>query len=287
MHNSPGPDFVCIGAQKAGTTWLYENLKKHPEVWLPPTKEVLYFNRVRTNEKLLGKWDITHPYGIYNRYLKNQLPLKLNNLRWLREYYRLQHSKSWYLNLFNEKYTNGKTCGDITPDYSTLDDSGVNYAKKVLGSEIPIIVILRNPIERSWSSAKMIFRYYNKDYNNDNYSDIARLLKTPYLTLCSDYTNIITRWRERFNNVHIMTYDKLCTSPTGFLKDISMILNIDNHWDNKTVGRRVWSDSKRIPMPETIHDLLKKQYYHEMEKLYSLTGFSEVKKWLIEADNQL
>jgi hypothetical protein len=38
------PNFICIGAQRAGTTWLYENLKKHPEVFLPDIKELRFFN---------------------------------------------------------------------------------------------------------------------------------------------------------------------------------------------------------------------------------------------------
>jgi hypothetical protein len=37
------PDFLGIGAQKAGTTWLGRNLQAHPEVWMPRMKEVHYF----------------------------------------------------------------------------------------------------------------------------------------------------------------------------------------------------------------------------------------------------
>ena len=37
------PHFLCIGAQKAGTTWLYHNLRSHPAVWMPPLKEIFYF----------------------------------------------------------------------------------------------------------------------------------------------------------------------------------------------------------------------------------------------------
>ena len=41
----PLPDLLCIGAQKAGTTWLYENLARHPEIFVPPdVKEVHYFD---------------------------------------------------------------------------------------------------------------------------------------------------------------------------------------------------------------------------------------------------
>src|SRR3954454_14322487 len=40
-----GPDFLCVGAQKAGTGWLYEQLRFHPDFWMPPVKELHYFDR--------------------------------------------------------------------------------------------------------------------------------------------------------------------------------------------------------------------------------------------------
>jgi hypothetical protein len=39
------PDFLCIGAQKAGTTWLYKNLRHHPGIQLTQPKELHYFDR--------------------------------------------------------------------------------------------------------------------------------------------------------------------------------------------------------------------------------------------------
>lgn len=38
-------DFLGIGAQKSGTSWLYENLKRHPGVFIPDTKEIHYWDR--------------------------------------------------------------------------------------------------------------------------------------------------------------------------------------------------------------------------------------------------
>ena len=38
------PDFLGIGAQKAGTSWLHENLRCHPELYLPEDKELHYWN---------------------------------------------------------------------------------------------------------------------------------------------------------------------------------------------------------------------------------------------------
>ena len=37
------PDFIGIGAQKCATTWLSEVLRRHPDVFLPPEKELDFF----------------------------------------------------------------------------------------------------------------------------------------------------------------------------------------------------------------------------------------------------
>lgn len=40
----PVPTFLGIGPGKSGTTWLYRVLRAHPEVYMSPTKETLYFS---------------------------------------------------------------------------------------------------------------------------------------------------------------------------------------------------------------------------------------------------
>jgi hypothetical protein len=42
----PHPDFLCVGAQKTGTSWLYQQLAEHPDFWMPPLKELHYFNQL-------------------------------------------------------------------------------------------------------------------------------------------------------------------------------------------------------------------------------------------------
>jgi hypothetical protein len=55
-------DFLVIGAQKAGTTSLFEYLKGHPDVYLPPGKEVPYFSLDRVWNR---GWDeyISNTFG--------------------------------------------------------------------------------------------------------------------------------------------------------------------------------------------------------------------------------
>jgi len=39
------PNFLGIGVQRSATTWLYECLREHPEIFLPEQKELHFFNR--------------------------------------------------------------------------------------------------------------------------------------------------------------------------------------------------------------------------------------------------
>lgn len=45
MEDGLLPDFLGVGAVKAGTTWLYRNLYQHPALYLPVTKPIRYFDR--------------------------------------------------------------------------------------------------------------------------------------------------------------------------------------------------------------------------------------------------
>lgn len=49
----PVPWFLGIGAQKAGTTWLWENLKLHPELFVPRRKELHYLDQ---------HWELGHDW---------------------------------------------------------------------------------------------------------------------------------------------------------------------------------------------------------------------------------
>ncbi|MFZ2504339.1 MAG: hypothetical protein WAW88_16885 [Nocardioides sp.] len=39
------PNFIYIGPDKAGSSWLHEKLIKHPEVYLTPAKDLYFFDR--------------------------------------------------------------------------------------------------------------------------------------------------------------------------------------------------------------------------------------------------
>lgn len=44
-------DFVVIGAQKSGTTTLWELLRRRPDIWVPPAKELPFFSHEEAYEQ--------------------------------------------------------------------------------------------------------------------------------------------------------------------------------------------------------------------------------------------
>ena len=67
------PDFIIIGAQKCGTTALYDQLCQHPRIIPATTKEVNFFDE-KFGEG--AKWYRSHfplgPYMYYQRYVRSQ-----------------------------------------------------------------------------------------------------------------------------------------------------------------------------------------------------------------------
>lgn len=279
MSARTGPGFVCIGAQKGGTTWLYENLNKHPEVWMPPIKEIHFFNRLCVNEKLLGNWTVPHSCSV-RRYIKTLAKFKMNDFRWMRHYFEFSMQGNNYLGLFNKKYTGKCVSGDITPAYSTLEERGVSFASKVLDRDVPVIFILRNPIYRSWSVLKMVLRYQNRKVEDISPEDLLRMLQQPNITLGSEYTKTITLWKKHFSNFHVLTYDELCEAPRDLLTKVSKIIGISDNWDEEVINKRVWADNKKIPMSPAVLKVLTEQYTDEIHKLDKIIDFDCAKHWL-------
>ena len=62
------PSFICVGAGKAGTTWLWEMLRLHPGIYLPDVKEIHYFNDIAYEGSDVRNPNFRKPVGWYLRF---------------------------------------------------------------------------------------------------------------------------------------------------------------------------------------------------------------------------
>ena len=60
MTAYPRPFLFCVGAQKAGTTWLSRVLAEQTPVWVDPTKEMHFFDRYSDLPEIRAAADTRH-----------------------------------------------------------------------------------------------------------------------------------------------------------------------------------------------------------------------------------
>ncbi len=266
-----GPDFVCIGAQKAGTTWLYDNLALQPGVWLPPVKELHFFNRVCPAEELLGVEERVPP-GFREKYRPLIERPGLRTLRWIRRFH--HHgalSNTWYYSLFPADVVEGRKAGDITPAYSTLDDRGVAFARRVLKPDCRILLLVRDPVERLWSAVKMMYRWKDERISNAALDDILREVDWAGYRLRNDYPRMVRLWRDAFGeNFRVFRYDSLAAAPERFLMEVRDHIGVDGRLVTTGLSRRSNRDPSERPVTPRLRSHLQDRFRPQIEELDSL-----------------
>jgi hypothetical protein len=252
------PDFLCIGAQKAGTTWLDKNLRRHPDLWLPPIKETQYFNHIHLphNRGWTTRARREKAATVLRRYLTQtpQAEWNYRHISVLGDIAASPVSDRWYGRIFSLA-PRAAICGEIAPDYAGLPQDGIRHIL-MLSPQVRVILSLRDPIERAWSHIRM---------TSDSDADLATLERGALnndVFARSDYPAIIARWRafipeERFL---VLFMDDIVAKPADVLEQVCGFLGVAA---NERLVRRAAQAVHVGPakeMPPSVHARLKQRY---------------------------
>ena len=223
------PNFMCIGAQKSGTTWLYYNMRVHPEIWLPPLKEIAYFNNNSYNPTVTSLLDTPS-----KRLKLQRLSMKFwssakkgQNIGWFLRYFFLPRNDEWYASLFspNER----QIAGEMTPGYNILDSETVARIHTLM-PELKIIYLLRNPIERTWSQANRSVRQTLLQGSDTDPQVIREFMDSEEPHRRSDYFKTLQVWESFYpqEQIFIGFFEQLSQNPSQLLLDIYQFLGVDS-----------------------------------------------------------
>lgn len=246
------PGLLCIGAQKAGTSWLFTQLQSHPGVWMPPVKEIHYFNHLFIPEnRRWTKWHIRHSVAAAIRHYvgRNEDPY-LPYLQYLVDLgSRDLFTEGWYRRAFDLPAAAGKLVGDITPEYSTIPDEGIGYLRGLLGAP-KIIYLIRSPVGRAMSQLKM----------NVSRTVKGPLTETDWLAQADqwdianrgDYKTYVPRWKARFaeGDILFLPYGRIATDPAGVMREIEGFLGLAPHAYPRLVERV--HETKSFDVPRSV-----------------------------------
>ena len=280
------PDFLVIGAQKSGTTWLYQNLRAHPQIWLPPEKEIHFFDfpplipfyfLLFAPERSIRHWGMNRMIRDYHKVKAGQ-----QSASWYMRYYLLPRTKRWYRSLFTPN--EGQVAGEITPRYSALNDKGVAKVHALMPNA-KLIYLLRNPIDRMWSDLAM---YHSSRFGHDGLHTIDEqrilsFIENSKHLASSRYINNLARWEQYYPSSQIFVgfQDQIRDEPQNLLKAIYQFLEVDSvHQPNSSIVNKRINSHSYPEIPGHIAKMLARTFIEDIETLHQRFNNIYTAEWL-------
>ena len=274
ISNRTKPDFIGIGAQRSGTTWLFNQLKEHPEFKLPYIKEFHYFDRDRrypsTNFLAEKYFFLRITNAVFRKRMIANFTKAIRNantikFKWFLNFYLRNVSDSWYLSQFSK--LEGLT-GELSPSYSILDIEDILKIKKLLPN-VKLIFLIRDPIERAWSSFR--FNYSkNRIKKSLEYGDIINFMNLPDQELRGNYLRTIQNYQTVFktNQMIVGFYDAIIDQPHNLVNGIAEFLDAKlriPETSNKLFLKN--NASPEMEIPEKVLQFLSEKYREDISQL--------------------
>jgi hypothetical protein len=246
------PNFLGIGMQKTGTTWLYRNLRKHKDVYLPPKKELRHLMEIahglvkgEKNEiELFQRQRDDYNRRLLRRNLRNLLRLEFRaqDLIWDLHYRRHPSTDpDWYTGQFY--FSDARIRGEISPQYHRLGADHIRAIKSLL-PEMKIILLLRNPVDQIWSQAKMVLAKEQGRAVEAVPDEEFRAFFDHWRRINFDHLEIISNWSNGYGreNLLVSFFEDLESDPSRVYRDVCDFLEIDpqrGRIDSETLVDRV------------------------------------------------
>ncbi len=287
------PTFLGIGAHKAGTTWLFEQLRSHPDIWLPAVKELHFFDRslrypspntLATSSplgRILGSepWERPRMIEGLKSVAEDVKHKRFGEARWRSKWLFGHYNEDWYRGLFSPGMTHS-SCGEITPSYSILEDEDVARIK-MTNPDVKLIFMIRNPIERAWSAirAKTKLNLVSDD-------EIIAVLKRPAMVVRGNYERTLEVYLRHFDSRQVLVcfYDAIRQDKVGLMAAVTDFLGV-RRFSNCAIDnqKRVGASPPR-KMPSKTREYLSATYAPMIEKIARAYG-SYARQWESATDS--
>ena len=221
------PNFLILGAAKAGTTSLHHYLGQHPDVFVSQLKEPKYF--ALKDEPL----NFQGPSQFINE-------SSVNNFQ-------------DYCALFQD-VKNETAIGEASPMY-LYSEKAVNEIKATL-PDAKLIVILRNPVDRAFSSYTHLLREgfetlpFEESLTQEEQRIRDRWAPLWYYKDKGFYGQQMQRYYDAFPKEQIKVYlfEDLCQNPLAVVQDIFSYIGVDTNFEPDMAKKNVSGVPKNVAL---------------------------------------
>jgi hypothetical protein len=254
------PDFLIVGPQRTGTTWLHAHLRYHPEIMLAEPKELFFFSSLKTPAS--------------RRFHSNELA---HYLQFFREpLWRVALHQAICVWRYRQLYR-PKIRGEATASYAVLDRDIIAEIS-ALKPNLKVILMIRNPVERAWSHAKKdLVRNRQRRFQDVAPSEFERFFTDPYQLQCAHVTDNIDNWAAFLRQGHLLValFDDIDVRPEELLLAVMDFLGVrsDRRYVSRQVRERV-NPTAASKIPDRYRRFLDELLQDELTRLRERFGLS-------------
>jgi hypothetical protein len=255
--------FACIGAQKAGTTWLARVLSRHDDVFVTPVKEIHYFDHIEGLTEHLSPHKRRSRYRKYHQRMWTQWH-RWREYRaqapWYRAYMKTPMDDAWYASLFAER--GGKTvAGEATPEYALIGKAGLRHMLK-LAPDAHLIYIMRNPVTRSWSQLLHQCRVRKRDAATMSTAELLAIAEEDRFQALADYVRVIAAVEASVPSGQMlyMFYEDVHADRMAALERVCTFLGVGFDADRLIGLDKRYNPSQLVRMPADLRKALRIKY---------------------------
>ncbi len=271
MSHTPTLMF-CAGAVKAGTSWLYEYLRGHPETYFRSIKELQFFNkmdpgamasRVKRLEREVEVLEAELDSGKarFPSWVLQQIADRDDNRKVLKS----ADPVAAYVRYLTDGAAGKRLVGDLTPEYGLLPLDEMRVLAG-LAADVRWVFVMRDPVSRMWSHIRMLVRRAKVDEAGLAAACAAKFDEVlagqaPDVTQRSDYAGIHSRLVQAVapDKRLVLSYEQMM-SPEG-VQRVTRFLGLQAH--PAPLQKRV-HEGVSVAMPDSLRqrarDLLRPQY---------------------------
>lgn len=215
---------LCLGTQKAGTSWLFDLLSKAEGVNMGFVKELHIFDHLEFDEFL--NVDRSSLQRICQARTKPNADMASLWRRML-----MMSDPNIYFDYFQDLLAlpGIVLSGDFTPEYCLLPEEKLRYIKscfKERGIKVKAVFLMRDPVERIWSATRMTKREHKTNLT------LLESFKSKYVEMLTRYEVLVPKITSIFDSqdLYIDFYERLFQQQT--IDRITDFLNLPKQKPN-------------------------------------------------------
>jgi hypothetical protein len=255
--------FLSVGAMKAGTTWLYDKLKQHPDIHFSPQKEVHFLSQYygHTNILALPKRDKRARTAMRRLRAKEKDPKQVRRMRhWYADYKAEPVDYAWFEKIMEADHAEGRYLADfsnlncfLTPD--NWSDLKGNHVRR-----LRVIYIMRDPIKRIWSHFKYHLQFSKHPAAKEpdkNFALLKQLSQKDWFLRNAFYGEAVSALQSGLSDeqLKIAYFEDMVAEPAAFLVEMERFLAIRPFEYSGDLHQRK-NTSIRADLPEEWRDYL-------------------------------